>query len=196
MNFLNKDVVVRQGLAGNKINISAQGDGSLYYFWNMKGLSATGKVKEEDKGIKVRKTFYDRNGNVINNNTFKQYDLVVVKVSIVADPYFNNLDNIVVTDMLPAGLEIENPRLTPNQTISFIKKADYPEHVDIRDDRINYFTTATGVTKNFYYLARAVTKGTFQMGPVSADAMYSNNYYSYHGAGTIQVVGAKQVNNN
>ncbi|MDX2301518.1 MAG: MG2 domain-containing protein [Microscillaceae bacterium] len=194
--LINEDIIIREGLAGNNVQIKAQGEGSLYYFWQMKGLSATGKVKEIDKGLKVRKTFFDRNGNLIKNNTFRQNDLIVVKISISAEPYFNNLENVVITDMLPAGLEIENPRLIPNQAISFVQNQNYPDYVDMRDDRIHYFATATGEVQEFYYLARAVTKGTFQMGPVSADAMYSGDYYSYHGAGTIQIVDARSVRNN
>jgi hypothetical protein len=170
------------------MKISTQGQGNLYYFWQMQGLDPSGKVKEEDNKLKVRKTFYDSEGNVIKDLTFRQNDLVVVKVSITADPYFRNLDNVVVTDMLPAGFEIENPRLTPNREIRWIRTQDSPQHFDIRDDRINYFVTATGKTQNFYYLARAVSKGSFKMGPVSADAMYDGNYYSYYGSGTVNIV--------
>jgi len=34
---------------------------------------------------------------------------------------------------------------------------------------------------------RVVSTGTYQMGPVSADAMYNGEYHSYHGAGIIEV---------
>ncbi len=187
-NFVGQDLFINQNLANGKMKISTQGQGNLYYFWQMQGLDPSGKVKEEDNKLKVRKTFYDSEGNVIKDLTFRQNDLVVVKVSITADPYFRNLDNVVVTDMLPAGFEIENPRLTPNREIRWIRTQDSPQHFDIRDDRINYFVTATGKTQNFYYLARAVSKGSFKMGPVSADAMYDGNYYSYYGSGTVNIV--------
>jgi uncharacterized protein YfaS (alpha-2-macroglobulin family) len=186
------NMMLRNNLSGNQIKIGGKGGGILYYSWQTQGLSATGKVKEEDNRLRVRKTFYDREGNVIKNNTFRQNDLVIVKVSIVAEPYFMNMENIVITDMLPAGLEIENPRLMATKTIPWIRTQDSPEHFDIKDDRINYFTSATGKTRNFYYLARAVTLGTFQMGPVSADAMYNGEYHSYYGAGTIKIVERKQ----
>ena len=41
--------------------------------------------------------------------------------------------------------------------------------------------------KAFYYLCRAVSKGTFKLGPVNADAMYNADYHSYNGAGTVRV---------
>ncbi len=58
---------------------------------------------------------------------------------------------------------------------------------DIRDDRIHFFATATGHEQTFYYLARAVTPGTYQLGPVGADAMYNGEYHSYHGSGKVVV---------
>ncbi len=194
-NFLNKDVLLNFNKNKAKVNLAAQGQGSLYYFWQMEGFDPTGQVKEEDNKLKVRKTFYDTEGNVIRNLTFRQNDLVVVKVSISAEPYFRNLENIVITDMLPAGFEIENPRLTPNREIRWIRTQDRPQHYDIRDDRINYFVTATGKTQNFYYLARAVSKGSFKMGPISADAMYSGEYYSYYGAGNVNIIDRKDQSN-
>lgn len=188
-NFSGEDIVLDNRLAGNAINIQANNEGILYYFWEMAGLSASGNIPEEDKKLKVRKTFYNRNGREIRNNTFRQNDLVVVKVSIVAEPYFRNIDNVVITDMLPAGFEIENPRLVPNQEFNWIRNRNTPEHFDIRDDRINYFTQVTGNVQNYYYLVRAVTKGTYKMGPVSADAMYDGSYHSYNGAGTVRILG-------
>jgi uncharacterized protein YfaS (alpha-2-macroglobulin family) len=36
-------------------------------------------------------------------------------------------------------------------------------------------------------MVRVVSSGRFNIGVVSADAMYDGNYYSYHGTGTITV---------
>ncbi|HNP48226.1 MAG TPA: hypothetical protein PKL85_05280, partial [Bacteroidia bacterium] len=99
----------------------------------------------------------------------------------------SKVENVVITDMLPAGFEIENPRLNDSQEMSWIKDQETPEYFDVRDDRINFFTTATAKPRSFYYLVRAVTPGTFNMGPVSADAMYNGEYHSIHGFGTVIV---------
>ena len=52
-------------LKGTNIEIAAKGEGRLYYFWQSEGISASGDYKEEDKFIKVRKRFYDRNGKAL-----------------------------------------------------------------------------------------------------------------------------------
>ncbi|MEZ4903274.1 MAG: hypothetical protein R2822_16700 [Spirosomataceae bacterium] len=89
--------------------------------------------------------------------------------------------------MLPAAFEIENPRLTEPRDMPWIKTPTSPDHLDLRDDRINYYTTANNTEKTFYYMVRVITKGTFTLGPVSADAMYSADFRSYSGAGKVKV---------
>ena len=181
------NLVIDKNLFGKKIEISTKGTGSLYYFWDMEGLSTSGIVKEEDNFLQARKTFYDRNGQQLTGNTFKQNDLVVVKLSVRTTDN-TAVENVVITDMLPAGFEIENPRLSESAEISWIKDQSTPQHFDVRDDRINLFTTVRNETQDFYYLVRVVSKGNFKMGPVSADAMYNGEYHSYNGARSIRVI--------
>jgi len=57
----------------------------------------------------------------------------------------------------------------------------------VRDDRINFFIDLKKDRQLYYYAVRAVSPGIFQMGPVSADAMYNGEYHSYHGAGVIRI---------
>ncbi|MGB3075492.1 MAG: MG2 domain-containing protein, partial [Chitinophagales bacterium] len=168
--FTGTDLVIAQGIADQSINIQAAGTGNLYYFWEQEGIPADGSYKQEDSYLKVRKTFYDRFGQPINGTSFKQNDLVVVKISLQALDYKTSVENVAVTDILPAGLEIENPRIGSIPELSWIKDAAGYDYLDVRDDRITFFTTATGTTKNYYYVVRAVSKGLFHMGPVSADA--------------------------
>ena len=91
----------------------------------------------------------------------------------------------MVTDILPAGLEIENARITEMPDLDWVNTEMSYDFRDIRDDRIHFFTTASGYEKDFYYLARAVTVGKFHLGPVSADAMYNGEYHSYNGSGKV-----------
>jgi len=183
-NFTNKDLLIKN--IANQSIIRTQGRGSLYYFAQAEGLSASGKYEEIDNVLKVRKQFYSRSGQPLGEAKFKQNQLIVVKITLSTMNGLN-VDNVVVTDMLPAGLEIENPRLNADRELTWIKDQNTPEHFDIRDDRINFFTTVADKPQTFYYLVRAVSKGKFQMGPVSADAMYRGEYRSYSGGGVAVV---------
>ena len=184
--FEGKDLTV-QNVANYQLLLKAIGAGQLYYFWEMEGISAGGRVHEEDSYLKVRRQFLDRDGRAVSPTGIRQNDLVVVKITLQAADAAGEVKNVAITDLLPAGLEIENPRLGPQREVKGTEAASTPDYLDVRDDRINLFTTASATPKTFYYLARAVSKGTFKLGPVSADAMYNAEYHSYNGAGVVRV---------
>ena len=159
----------------------------MYYFWEAEGISISGAYKEEDSYLKVRRKFYSRNGTPINGNIFKQNDLVIIGITLEKS-YSGVVENVVITDLLPAGFEIENPRTKEIPGMDWIKDASSPTALDVRDDRIHFFVDAESGKQVYYYAVRAVSPGQYRMGPVSADAMYNGEYHSYHGASTIKIV--------
>ncbi len=176
----------KTALKGNTIEIVTKGNGRLYYFWQAEGISQSGAYKEEDSYLKVRKRFYNRYGQPVTGNTFKQNDLVIVGITLERT-YSGSVDNVVITDLLPAGFEIENPRTKEIPGMDWIKDGLSPTALDVRDDRIHFFVDATNNKQTYYYAVRAVSPGNYKMGPVSADAMYNGEYHSYHGAGVIRI---------
>ena len=180
------DLVLTKGIVNQNVRIEPSGAGSLYYFWQAEGLTRSSEVKEEDSFLRVRKTFYSRTGNQLSGGAFRQNDMVIVKISLSTTDG-SEVPNVAITDMLPAGFEIENPRLSDSPDMAWARDASTPDYSDIRDDRINMFATATGSVRHYYYVVRAVSTGSFRMGPVQADAMYNGEYHSVNGAGTIRV---------
>ena len=180
----------QQQLSNPAITVQAKGNQPAYYWWQSSGISADGSFAPQDQYLKIRRNWYTRNGQPIGGNQFTQGDLIVVQ--LILEKSFNGpLDNVVVTDLLPAGFEIENPRIKDLPGTDWIKDATNPLHMDVRDDRIHFFTNLTGARQIFYYTVRAVSPGRFVLGPASADAMYNGSYFSYHGAGTVVVKGLK-----
>jgi uncharacterized protein YfaS (alpha-2-macroglobulin family) len=182
--FTGKEMKISKGITGRKVVVKTKGKGDLYWFAQTEGMSATGTYTEEDHGLIIRRQFLTRNGTPVED--FHQNDLVVVRLSLTSS---NGLpvDNVVVTDLLPSGFEIENPRITEPRDMPWINDAAVPEYYDIRDDRIHFFTTANKQTKSFYYQVRVISKGNFTVGPAAADAMYRGEYRSYSGGGKIKV---------
>lgn len=174
-------------LNGTALEIKTEGTGQLYYFWESEGITADGSYRQEDSFLKVRKTLFSRSGERLTNYNFEQNDLIVVQLSIVTSRN-EQVDNVAITDMLPAGFEIENTRLTDLPDMNWIKNASGYDYMDVRDDRISFFVNANQHTRYYYYFVRAVSPGTFQMGPVGADAMYNGEYHSYNGSGVVRVV--------
>jgi uncharacterized repeat protein (TIGR01451 family) len=184
--FNGSDLIIDKNIANAKVSVSTEGSGNLYYFYISKGISSNGKYLQEDENFKVRKKFLNRFGKEISGNTFAQNDLVVVKITL-ENQARNSIENVVVTDMLPAGFEIENPRISVIPELEWIKDNSDVQYMDIRDDRINLYTEIGSKPKYFYYVVRAVSTGNFTLGPVSADAMYDGSYHSTNGAGRIKI---------
>ncbi len=174
-------------LFGKKVTLSLSGQGRVFYSVVTEGIRKDGKVKIEDKNLRIRREFFDRNGSPVNLENIRENSLVIIKLTLTAD--VTELDNIAIVDMLPGGFEIENPRLTETTEYGFIKGTSTPQYVDIRDDRINYYTSLNGERqKVFFYMVRAVSRGEFQYAPVTAEAMYDGSYYSASGQTKLRVV--------
>jgi len=184
--FNNKDIQLPADINNKSVSISAKGKGELYYYYELSGIKLSPVVANEDNYLKVRRRFLDRNGNTLYGNTFAQNDLVVVEISAQAQNGMT-VENVAITDILPACFEIENSRLVAEREMDFTKNRSTPEYTDIRDDRISFFTSLNGTVKTFYYTVRVVSKGTFVIGAISADAMYNGEYHSYSGSGKVTV---------
>jgi hypothetical protein len=178
--------VAKQDITNKKIEIKTSGTGNIYYYYETQGIPTGSNFKEEDSYMKVRKSYYDNSGNVLTDMNFKENQLVVIKVHI--ESLDNRLvDNVAITDIIPACFEIENPRINPDRELQWIKDKATPDYMDIRDDRITFFVNVTPKGQDFYYLVRVVSTGTYVMGPVGADAMYDDSYHSYSGSGKVVV---------
>ena len=181
LTFSTKDIVE------GKLDIQVNGMGKLYYFYETEGISKDGSFKQEDNYLKIRKTFFNRNGAQISTNSLKLNDLIVVRLTL-SSAYDGTIDNIAISDILPACFEIENPNTDEIPGTEWINNQTSPDYRDIRDDRINLFDNYYGNNAfNYYYVVRVVSRGTYQMGPVAAEAMYNGEYHSYSGGGRIIV---------
>ena len=182
LSFDNKELT-----GGGTVALTTRGNGKLYYFWQVEGVSASGNYKEEDQFIKVRRKFFDRYGKPIQGNQFKQNDLIIVQLTL-EQAYNKTVEQIVITDLLPAGFEIENPRTKEIPGMDWIKDGATPTALDVRDDRILFFLDLFNTKQTYYYAVRAVSPGVYQLAPAAADAMYKGEYHSYNGAGSIRIV--------
>ena len=176
-------------LAGGQVTIRNDGTGPLYYYWKSEGVPSDGNVQEEDHGLKVRRELLDLAGNPITHDTLQQGDLLIMKVTLQTD--VAAVENIVVEDLLPAGLEIENANLQTSQVVSWCKDEQTLQllHTDIRDDRMVAFTGRFTGKQTYFYAVRAVTPGEFVMPAILATCMYDPGIRSVNGAGRIHVVG-------
>ena len=107
------------------------------------------------KGFKIERSYYTLDGKKVDPGSaaggqasLKQSDRLVVVLKVEA---METGGRIILVDRLPAGLEVENPRLVDGgdvKTLEWLKSDFKPEHTEFRDDRFvaafNLFGKETG----------------------------------------------------
>ena len=174
---------------GRDLRLQVEGTGTAYYHWEAQGVPIDQSFVEEDRGVQVRRLFFDMEGRPVRADSLKQGELLVV--AITASALGRPVRHLAIQELLPAGLEVENPRLDSRAAIGWLPaNLAPPDYLDIRDDRLLFFADQLGMGRElrFYYLARAVTAGDFILPPVSAEAMYDPSVRSTAGSGQMRIV--------
>jgi uncharacterized protein YfaS (alpha-2-macroglobulin family) len=174
-----------------QLQITGPEEAKAYVAWLSNGVPTTAPA-DADNGLKIRRRFLDERGKPIEHNTVRSGDLVQVELSVESS---TPLENIVVEDLLPAGLEIENPRLeTSAKDTTEGAKQSAPSfnvgHIDMRDDRMIIMGELQPGAGQYVYTCRAVTPGKFTLPPARAECMYDLGTSSIWGAGSFTVIGA------
>lgn len=79
------------------------------------------------------------------------------------------VNNLALNYLLPAGLELENPRIEDGAQNT---AGTYGLVNDVRDDRLTLFFDQLSGERSYGFKMRAVTRGTFRVPQISAFGMY------------------------
>ncbi len=169
--------------------------GAAYYSLTTRGIPTATDYTPRTQGLEIRRTYLDRSGKELPLDAVKQGDLIVLETKVRS--LKNKVKNVVVQNLLPSGLEVENPRLESTERLPWIGKVgDKPAYQDLRDDRVLLFVTLPGKSKKdpehgpwqtYYSLLRAVTPGTFTLPPSQVEAMYAPELTASTPAGELKV---------
>jgi len=173
-------------LAEGKVTIRVDGAGECYYYAEAAGVPE--KAPEAiSHGLTVKREFFNRHGGKLDPGRIHHGDLVVVGLTIQTQQ--DNVQNIALVDLLPAGLEIENPRLASSAKLGWLAENSFsPTYLDLRDDRLIVFADlGRAGTYRFYYAARAVSRGTFVLPPLRAECMYEPEVYGVSPGGKVRI---------
>ncbi|RMH72010.1 MAG: hypothetical protein D6675_05360 [Gemmatimonadetes bacterium] len=177
-----------QDWAQKTVTIQNEGPGTCYFYWQAFGVPLDAGIAEVDAGLRVRREYLTPAGSRADYQQFQSGDLIICKITLEA--LAENLDNVAVVDLLPAGFQIENPRLQSRQNIPWIDSKTQFEtaHLDIRDDRMIIFgNLIRRQPKTFYYGLRGINPGTFTLPPITAEAMYNPATRSVASSGQITI---------
>ncbi len=161
--------------------------GQVYYSLVARGIPEAASFKPSANGLEIERELLTRDGGKVSPTAIQQGDLVVMKTRVrsVSGP----LENVVVSNLLPPGLEVENPRLRSSEALPWVTDANLnPEELDLRDDRVLAFTALPpNQWQTIYTVLRAVVPGTYRLPPPQAEAMYDPRLSATGEAGEIRV---------
>ncbi len=161
-----------------EIHVTGKPGAKGFVGWLQTGVPMQAPL-DADHGIKVRRRYLDEKGNPLHGLNLESGQLVQVELSIEGF----GLQHVVVEDLLPAGLEVENPRLNSAANIGAGDFSD--SRLQVRDDRVVLMGDGMG---KFVYLARAVTPGTYVVPPVHAECMYDLGINSISGGSRTMTI--------
>ncbi len=160
---------------------------------NSEGVRPNGDYKVGGNGLEVSRTYKTLDSTELDpsKGTLKLGDLLFVEVE-VENTSSVTIQNIALVDRLPAGFEIENPRLGRTTKPDWVKDEDQwaVDFMNMRDDHLEAFgQLGPHESKQIVYTVRAVTSGKFTIPPVEAGAMYDPTLWARAKGGTAVVGG-------
>jgi alpha-2-macroglobulin len=172
--------------AGKSWTVKNTGSAPVFVHFTTAGIPEEPVTSAVANSIAVSRTYYTSAGEVHENNRYEHGAIYFAELRLSCDAKY---ENILIADMLPAGFEIENPRLDPDAAAGiFEEEAATPEYLEIRDDRLVVsFDKLEKGTHRFRYALRAVSPGTFRHPAVTAECMYEPEINGASAAGTIKI---------
>jgi alpha-2-macroglobulin len=143
----------------------------------------------------LTRRYLDLHGEPRAPESFVQGQLAVVELRLESTAA-EDIPNVAIVDRLPAGVEIENPRLGREHRLDWLPQEGLfaPDYVDLRDNRLQIFGTlprtpyrAPRSVSHFYYIVRAVTPGIFTAPPAMLEVMYDPDKVYYTEAARVTV---------
>ena len=143
------------------------------------------------EGFTLTRTYYTLDGEETNVTQAAQNDRFVVVLAIESHNEWPA--RIALTDLLPAGFEIDNPRLVGSAEARNFDWLGEPSaaHSEFRDDRFVAAFDADGPGDfTAAYVVRAVTPGTYAHPAAVVEDMYRPQFNARTAAGIVEVTAA------
>jgi uncharacterized protein YfaS (alpha-2-macroglobulin family) len=181
-------------MAGKSIKITNTGEAAVQAVVSVSGAPVTPEPAASN-GFKIERSYFRLDGKPADVSKAKQNDRFAVVLKITeAKPEYGH---IMVSDYLPAGLEIDNPHLVSSGdsgTLDWIEDGEEPENTEFRDDRFTAAIDRAADDKSVFrvaYVVRAVSPGKYVLPQAYVEDMYNPSRYGRTGTGAVEVRAAK-----
>jgi uncharacterized protein YfaS (alpha-2-macroglobulin family) len=181
-------------LGAGAVTVTNTGDSTVRAVLTVTGAPTVPEPAAE-RGFKIERLYYTLDGKPVDASRARQNDRFAVVLKITEpQPQFGR---VIVVDHLPAGFEIDNPRLVSSGetgTLGWIENAVEPANAEFRDDRFAAAFNRKGGDGPVFtvaYVVRAVSPGRYVHPQAYVEDMYRPDRFGRTGTGTIEVTAAR-----
>jgi uncharacterized protein YfaS (alpha-2-macroglobulin family) len=181
-------------MTGKPIKITNTGEAPVQAVVSVSGSPVTPEPAASN-GFKIERNYFTLDGKPADVSKARQNDRFAVVLKITeAKPEYGH---IMVSDYLPAGLEIDNPHLVSSGdtgTLDWIEDGEEPENTEFRDDRFTAAIDRASDDNSVFtvaYVVRAVSPGKYVLPQAYVEDMYNPSRYGRTGTGSVEVRPAK-----
>lgn len=192
---------------GMKLQLRNNAPRVLFATLAARGIPPAGNDVAGAAGLAMEIDYKDESGNNVNVTRVAQGTDLVAHI-VVRNLTPLRIDNLALTQMVPAGWEIHNDRLDnvdglgerdrdersgSSDELPVARRSDgdaQPDHSDLRDDRVlHYFSLRSGQSIRFRTRVNAAYIGRYYLPSVSVEAMYDAGKFARSKGQWIQVFG-------
>ena len=166
------------------------GSGAIYAGATVIGVPVQ-DLPASSAGLDIQRSIFAPDGKPADLARVRQSDVLVVVLK--GKRKDADAHQALVVDLLPAGFEIENTRLSGSQKtdqFSWLGNLSTPSYAEYRDDR---FVAAINLNEDqdafeLAYLVRAVTPGTYRQPASSIEDMYRPSLRARTAMGSVTIL--------
>jgi uncharacterized protein YfaS (alpha-2-macroglobulin family) len=181
-------------LAGRPVTLANKGTNSAQVVLSVTG-HPTGFEPAVAQGYAVERSYYKLDGTQADISQIGQNERFVTVLKVTESQA--RAARLLLVDRLPAGLEIDNPKLVDSGSVAaltWLKAEVTPANVEYRDDRfVAAFdrTPDQAATFTVAFMVRAVAPGRYVHPPAHAEDMYAPERFGRTAFGTVEIVPAR-----
>jgi uncharacterized protein YfaS (alpha-2-macroglobulin family) len=147
------------------------------------------------EGFTIARTYYTLDGEEANVSEATQNERYVVVLEVTETDDWPA--ELLITDLLPAGFEIDNPSLVDSAQLANFDWIGETEtaHLEFRNDRfVAAITRGSDVNDpiTLAYVVRAVTPGTYDHPAANVEDMYRPQFFARTATGRMEVLAAQK----
>ena len=174
------------GLKKESISIKSESNGTLFTRLILEGTPARGEEEDAQNNLSINVRYTNTDGNEIDITRLEQGTEFIAEVSVAHSGVTSRYENLALSQVFPSGWEINNLRLTGDE--SFLK-SDAFNYQDIRDDRVyTYFWLGAAERRTFRVMLTASYAGSFYLPAISSEAMYDKGIYARKKGQVVEVI--------